>query len=186
MRENLIVGLVTMVVCLTIQCFVVAYLVHVFLVVKKKWTINLNVAGGWFLLVGVMVTMFVANLLQMVIWAGIFVAYGEFADFTTAFYHSVVNFSTLGYGDIVMSPERRLLGALESANGSLMLGLTAGLLFAILSTLAQQIWETKSDTDESGQSAIGGTRGMQERRSYAGEGGNKMRTIFLTGDLLFA
>lgn len=46
---------------------------------------------------------------------------GEFESFATAFDHSVVNFATLGYGDLVVSEERRLLGALESINGVLML-----------------------------------------------------------------
>jgi hypothetical protein len=43
-----------------------------------------------------------------------------------------VNFTSLGYGDIVMSRERRLLGPLEAVNGVLMLGMTAAALMAIL------------------------------------------------------
>jgi hypothetical protein len=37
-------------------------------------------------------------------------------DYATAFYHSAVNFTTLGYGDIVMPPGWRLLSPLEAAN----------------------------------------------------------------------
>ncbi len=59
---------------------------------------------------------------------------GEFQDFGTAFYHSAVNFTSLGYGDIVMSEEWRLLGALEAANGVLMFGITAGLVIAVLTS----------------------------------------------------
>ncbi len=68
----------------------------------------------------------------MAVWAQVFLAYGEFADFSSAFYHSVVNFTTLGYGDLVMSPERRLLGALEGSNGVLMFGLTTSVLFKVM------------------------------------------------------
>jgi hypothetical protein len=57
----------------------------------------------------------VGNRLQMALWAGLFLVLGEFPTFETAFYHSVVNFTTLGYGDVVMSEEKRLLGALEAA-----------------------------------------------------------------------
>lgn len=49
---------------------------------------------------------------------------GEFRDFGSAYYHSAVNYTTLGYGDIVMSPRWRLLGPLEAANGMLLLGVT--------------------------------------------------------------
>ena len=49
----------------------------------------------------------------------------------TALYHSGVNFTTLGYGDIVMSDTWRLLGPLEAANGVLMCGVSASGLFAV-------------------------------------------------------
>jgi hypothetical protein len=73
---------------------------------------------------------------QIALWAAAFVACGEFADFEDAFYHSAVNFTTLGYGDIVMSRRWRLLGPLEAVNGSLMLGLSAAMLFAVLGQVA--------------------------------------------------
>jgi hypothetical protein len=57
---------------------------------------------------------------------------GEFPDFDTAFYHSAVNFASLGYGDIVMSERWRLLGALEATNGVLMLSLSAGAILSVM------------------------------------------------------
>jgi hypothetical protein len=73
---------------------------------------------------------------QIAVWATVFVLCGEFVDFETAFYHSSVNFTTLGYGDVIMSRQWRLLGPLEALNGSLMLGLSAAMLFTVLSRLA--------------------------------------------------
>jgi len=70
----------------------------------------------------------------------VFMNLGEFTDFATAFYHSTVNFATLGYGDLVMSEKRRLLGALEAVNGVLMIGLSTSVLFAILNVLMQRAW----------------------------------------------
>ena len=90
--------------------------------------------------------------MQITLWAGLFFACNEFADFATAFYHSVVNFATLGYGDIVMSEKRRLLGALEAANGVLMFGLTTGFLYTVLSGLLQRYWDEQKGLDaESGR-----------------------------------
>ena len=62
---------------------------------------------------------------------------GEFSDFGTAFYHSAVNYTTLGYGDIVMTPAWRLLGPLEAANGVLLFGVTTALVIAILQRLIE-------------------------------------------------
>ena len=73
-------------------------------------------------------------------------ACGEFKDFATAFYHSVVNFTTLGYGDLVMSEKRRILGALEAANGVLMFGLTTSISFVVLNELVNREWNKRLRT----------------------------------------
>jgi len=79
--------------------------------------------------------LFAGHLLQFAIWAMLFVQVGEFNDFSLAFYHSVVNFTSLGYGDVVMSERWRLLGGLEAANGILMFGLTAGAMLSAMTRL---------------------------------------------------
>jgi hypothetical protein len=60
-----------------------------------------------------------------------------------AFYHSAVNYTTLGYGDIVMSAQWRPLGPLEAASGVLMGGLAAAVLFAVLTQLAKSYWKAR-------------------------------------------
>ena len=61
----------------------------------------------------------------------------EFSDFGTAFYHSAVNYTSLGYGDVVMTPAWRLLGPLEAANGVLLFGVTTAIIFAVLQRLVE-------------------------------------------------
>ena len=46
-----------------------------------------------------------------------------------------MNFTSLGYGDVVMSREWKLLGPLEAANGVLMMSMTAAALTAILQNM---------------------------------------------------
>ena len=76
-----------------------------------------------------------AHLVEMALWAVLFVICGEFPQFGTAFYHSAVNFTTLGYGDVVMTPAWRLLGPLEAANGVLMFGVSTAMIFAVIQRL---------------------------------------------------
>ena len=82
-----------------------------------------------------MTVLFIGNLLQAAIWAVLFRIIGEFPDFQQAFYHSLVNFASLGYGDIVMSETWRLLGALEASNGVLMFGVSAGAMLSLINYL---------------------------------------------------
>ena len=51
--------------------------------------------------------------------------------------HSAENYTTLGYGDVVMSPSWRLLGPLEAADGMLMFGISTALIFAVISRLVE-------------------------------------------------
>ena len=106
------------------------------------WLLRLGYAGRSFLrnvsvTTGVILILMTALLTQVALWAVAFVICGALPDFATAFYHSAVNFTTLGYGDIVMAPDWRLLGPLEAANGVLMFGVSASAMFAVTSRLLE-------------------------------------------------
>jgi len=76
-----------------------------------------------------------AHLTQIALWAAAFRWCGHFSKFDTAFYFSAQNYTALGYGDVVLPEEWRLLGPLEAVNGVLAFGLSAAVLFAMLSRL---------------------------------------------------
>ena len=130
MIGNLSLGMFVMAVCLALQLVLVAlamryYRKHDYLVERSSFTSSLRV------IFGVMALLVIGNVAQIAIWALLLQLLGEFSDFTEAVYHSAVNFATLGYGDIVMSEEHRLLGPLEAVNGVLMIGVsTAALMTA--------------------------------------------------------
>lgn len=81
------------------------------------------------------IVLFLGHVIQFATWAVLFLYLGEFSDYATSFYHSAVNFTSLGYGDIVMSERWRLLGGLEAANGVLMFGLSAGALLSMMNRM---------------------------------------------------
>jgi Ion channel len=76
-----------------------------------------------------------AHLAEIAVWGLLFMVCGEFHDFGTAYYHSAVNYTTLGYGDLIMTPPWRVLGPLEAANGMLMFGVTTALVFTVIQRL---------------------------------------------------
>ena len=84
---------------------------------------------------------FTAHLIEIGLWAVLFVMCGEFKSLELAYYHSAVNYSTLGYGDLIMSPAWKLLGPLEAADGALMFGVSTALIFA----MAQRLMRAKFD-----------------------------------------
>lgn len=78
-----------------------------------------------------------AHLVETALWAIVFLLCGEFAQMGTAFYHSAVNFTTLGYGDVLLSPRWRMLGPLEAGDGMLMSGVSTAMIFALVLGLLQ-------------------------------------------------
>ena len=73
-----------------------------------------------------------AHLVEITIWAFVFVFCGEFAQFAGAFYHSAMNYTTLGYGDVVMTPSWKLFGPLEATDGMLMFGVSTAIIVSVI------------------------------------------------------
>lgn len=80
------------------------------------------------------------HVIQVLVWA---IAYlqieriEELVDFEDAIYFSVVTYTTLGYGDISITGDWRLLGGIEAMNGILLFGWSAALLFAVVQQLSR-------------------------------------------------
>jgi hypothetical protein len=127
---DLLTGLPVILLCLLLQAIVVTICLRRYGRVRRArqgretWMLEFT------LLSMVMLLTLLGNLVQMAIWAALFILLSEFGDFHSALYHSAVNFTTLGYGDIVMSKEWRMLGPLEAANGILMFGVSTALITA--------------------------------------------------------
>jgi len=130
MLMNLILGLATMLLCLLLQALLLVVVLRYYL--RKTYRLsNPSFWSSLLIIMAVMVLLMIGNLAQIGIWALLFRLAGEFEVFSEAFYHSAVNFATLGYGDFVMSAKHKLLGPLEAINGVLMIGVsTAVLTFA--------------------------------------------------------
>jgi hypothetical protein len=129
MIMNLVLGISTMVVCLFLQSLLLVYVIGYY----KRHGNLVNNPSMWASVVvvkGMMLLLLAGNLAQIAIWASLFMFLGEFELFSEAFYHSAVNFSTLGYGDFVMTAKHKLLGPLQAVNGVLMIGVSTSILMA--------------------------------------------------------
>ena len=137
MMENILIGLATMVACLLIQALLVLIAIR-FYANNSQLVDSPTLIGTLGLISGVMMLLVIGNFVQIIIWGGLFMYLGEFTDFETAAYHSAVNFATLGYGDIVMSEHRRVLGPMQSINGVLMVGVSTAVMMSALQDALQR------------------------------------------------
>ncbi|MEQ8179317.1 MAG: potassium channel family protein [Amphiplicatus sp.] len=69
------------------------------------------------------------------LWAGVFLRLEAFGDFETALYFAAVSYTTLGFGDVLLPEEWRLLSGAAAANGLLLFGLSAAFLVEVSAKL---------------------------------------------------
>jgi len=148
---NFLVGLAAMLVCLAIQAYVAFWCVRHYVRQTRRLKPEEYSRAGMRPLLVAMIAMMLGTFIQVGLWGILFLVLGEFTDFYEAVYHSAVNFASLGYGDIVMSKYRKLLGPLEAINGVLMLGMSAAALMVILQQLVKLEYRTDSQAaDDAG------------------------------------
>ncbi|MDR3487698.1 MAG: ion channel [Bradyrhizobium sp.] len=109
--------------------------VNLFRYEKRRGRLGAAALNDFAIIALVMSVAFVAHLVEIGLWAVLFVLCDEFPELGTAYYHSAVNYTTLGYGDLLLTPAWRLLGPLEATNGALMFGLSAAMVFAVVQRL---------------------------------------------------
>ena len=100
-------------------------------------TVNPN-PGIWpssGLLIRIAASLIVIHTLAISMWAGFYVWQNCLPDFPTALYFSAITYTTVGYGDIVLTPEWRLFSGVQALTGILMCGLSTGYFFAIVNRL---------------------------------------------------
>jgi len=76
--------------------------------------------------------MFLAIVIEVWMWALLYLydpSITTLPDMETAFYFSMVTFTTLGYGDVVLTGQWRALASIQAANGVIVFGWTTALIF---------------------------------------------------------
>lgn len=89
------------------------------------------------LIAGLVVLLFCAALVEAAIWASTYLYTGALSSFEEALYFSIVTFTTLGFGDITLNEQWRLLASFESANGIILFGWSTALVIAFVQRLIQ-------------------------------------------------
>lgn len=88
--------------------------------------ISLIVGGAFLFLV-------LAHTVQVWLWAFALMKMGALGTTSDAVYFSLVTYTTLGYGDIVLEPGHRIFGAFASVTGLLTFGVSTAFLVSLMS-----------------------------------------------------
>lgn len=134
---SIVVGIAVIVVCVLVWCATVALLSH--------WLRRFTARAGHVhdfihdtaILCFTVLLMLAGNLAQALIWALLFRQLGEFRTLSRAFYFALESYTTLGYGDIILTDRWAVLGPLAAAHGIIMMGLSISVLFWLMTNLVR-------------------------------------------------
>ncbi len=81
---------------------------------------------------GIVLLMFLVTMIEVLMWAITYLALNAIQGMEQALYFSMVTFTTLGYGDVVLAEQWRLLSSFEAANGIIMFGWTIAIVINVV------------------------------------------------------
>ena len=131
----LLIGLGTLLACQLSFALATAFIIKLVVPLIRKGYVGRSFWKNIAVMMIVTLLTAAGHLIQIALWAITLLMVGEMPTFEKAFYLSAENYTALGYGDIVLSDQWRLLGPLEAINGLLLFGLSTAVTFAILSRL---------------------------------------------------
>jgi len=76
----------------------------------------------------IVICMFIVTLIEVAAWAGAYLAVDAIEALEKAIYFSMVTYTTLGYGDVLLDENWRVLASYQAANGIIMFGWTTAII----------------------------------------------------------
>lgn len=107
---------------------------------KRLWKIPL--------LIITVLGVFLGHIIQIWLWAFLYLLIGAEPDFEQALYFSTTTFTTVGFGDVVLDKQWRLLSSFQAANGFILFGWSTAFIFEIMSKLYKEEKIRKTEPNE--------------------------------------
>jgi hypothetical protein len=96
------------------------------------------------LLLRVFLWIVLLHLIQVGLWAVVYWLAHEVPTLETAVYFSLVTYTTIGFGDVVLGPGWRVLAGIEGLTGVLLIGWSTAFVFAIVHRMYEH-WKQVHD-----------------------------------------
>ena len=136
LRELLIAGAIVSV-CLVVH--VAGILLMAEWLLGKREYFERKATRGHFavLVISLFSGVMLLHLVQTSLWALFYYTQDLFGDLETSLYFSMVSFSTIGYGDVLLPRRWRLLGVVEGFSGVILCGISTAFIFAVMNAMLQ-------------------------------------------------
>lgn len=113
---------------------------------SKFKVISSQLLAMMFYLAGVALWLLLAFSLVTWLWALVLFLLGSFSSLEESVYFSMVAFTSLGFGDLVLGRDWRILSGLMAANGLLLFGLNTAVMVETLRQILKQVSAPNNQT----------------------------------------
>lgn len=103
---------------------------------------RLSRSGNFLRTALVLVVFLASHTLHLYIWAFAIWVIGALEGYEAPIYFALVTYTTVGYGDVTLAPDFRILGAMASVTGILLFGVTTAFLVSYLARLMEDSEKT--------------------------------------------
>lgn len=142
MLTAVLTGLIIITINVFVQAFSTVYFFRIFVPqYKRQMDKTPSIHPTLWMLVYLVLFLTLLHASQCTLWA---VAYyfnpyiTDLSSFEQAIYFSLITFTTIGYGDVIINSEWRILAGLEAVNGIMLIGWSTAMIFSFLQILYRQ------------------------------------------------
>jgi len=130
MIENLALGTVVISATVLIHTLGLLSVTRLMKSVRRWFRLHRHEAGRTAAMIATVLALFVVHSVEIWAWALTYLGLGALSDIDSAVYFSLTTFATIGYGDLVLDQQWRLLSALEGISGLILIGWSTAYLVA--------------------------------------------------------
>jgi hypothetical protein len=138
-----LVALALLAACVIVQSAGMLVLIHWLAGVRQVLESPSAPRRSW-LLLRVFLWIVLLHLIQVGLWAVVYWLAHEVPTLETAVYFSLVTYTTIGFGDVVLGPGWRVLAGIEGLTGVLLIGWSTAFVFAIVNRMYEH-WKQVHD-----------------------------------------
>ncbi|USG63074.1 potassium channel family protein [Sneathiella marina] len=125
---QLTVGTGLIIACVVIHAVCLELLMRRLKIVGPKWDRRLPTYGHIIIMIIVVLGLFGAHTIEAWVWAIFYWVTGDVSNFANGIYFSTVTYTTLGYGDITLSPDWQITSSLQAVSGIILFGWSTAFL----------------------------------------------------------
>lgn len=125
---QLFVGTVLIVLCVINHAICLELLLRRLKNIGPKWDRRLPIYGHVAIMIVIVIGLFAAHTIEAWIWGFFYFMSGELSGLSEAIYFSTVTYTTLGYGDVVLSDRWNLTSSLQAVSGIILFGWSTAFL----------------------------------------------------------